>query len=207
MLFESDRAGYRSHGSWGAESDYYVMFFDVDAYDRFTMSKEDKEILEEAEKEAKKNEKADDKDSKKKKDKKKTAEKPKAEKLLTFDLDNRLDRIIRVTDNSGQMGDAILKGDTLYYQASYEGDNDLWVHYIREDKTERLMKGVGRGRMQADKKFDNLFYHTRWYQETGAWVRNLPRISISRPCSTIVLTRSVPTCSTTSGARLRISSM
>ena len=164
MLFESDRAGYRSHGSWGSESDYYVMFFDVDAYDRFTMSKEDKERLDEAEKEAKKEEKKDDKDAKnaKKKDsKKKAAEKPKAEKLLTFDLDNCRDRIVRVTDNSARMGDAVLKGDTLYYQASFEGGADLWVHYLREDKTELLMKGVGRGRMFADKKFNNLFLASR----------------------------------------------
>ena len=48
MLFESDRAGYRSHGSWGAETDYYLMFFDVDAYDRFRMSKEEKVMAEEA---------------------------------------------------------------------------------------------------------------------------------------------------------------
>ena len=35
MLFMSDRAGYRSHGSWGAEDDAYIMFFDLDAYERF----------------------------------------------------------------------------------------------------------------------------------------------------------------------------
>ena len=57
MLFFSDRAGYRSHGSWGAESDAYLMFFDLDAYDRFRMSKEERELLDEAEKEQKKQEK------------------------------------------------------------------------------------------------------------------------------------------------------
>ena len=51
MLFFSDRAGYRSHGSWGAESDAYLMFFDLDAYDHFRMSKEEKELFDEAEKE------------------------------------------------------------------------------------------------------------------------------------------------------------
>lgn len=53
MVWESDRAGYRSHGSWGAESDAYIMFFDVEAYDRFCMNKEDLAIKEEAEKEEK----------------------------------------------------------------------------------------------------------------------------------------------------------
>lgn len=50
MVWFSDRAGYRSHGSWGAQYDAYIMFFDVDAYDRFRMNKEDLALLEEAEK-------------------------------------------------------------------------------------------------------------------------------------------------------------
>ena len=31
MIWFSDRAGYRSHGSWGAEQDVYIMFFDLEA--------------------------------------------------------------------------------------------------------------------------------------------------------------------------------
>ena len=38
MIWESDRAGYRSHGSWGAHGDIYIMFFDLEAYERFLMS-------------------------------------------------------------------------------------------------------------------------------------------------------------------------
>ena len=34
MIWTSDRAGYRSHGSWGAEDDTYIMFFDADVYKR-----------------------------------------------------------------------------------------------------------------------------------------------------------------------------
>ena len=41
MMWYSDRAGYRSHGSWGAEADVYIMFFDLDAYERFRMNKEE----------------------------------------------------------------------------------------------------------------------------------------------------------------------
>ena len=44
ILFASDRAGYRSHGSWGAEYDAYLMFLDLDAYDHFRMTKEEAEI-------------------------------------------------------------------------------------------------------------------------------------------------------------------
>ena len=49
MIWESDRAGYRSHGSWGAESDIYIMFFDLDAYEQFCMSKEELALKEEKE--------------------------------------------------------------------------------------------------------------------------------------------------------------
>ena len=164
MLFESDRAGYRSHGSWGAETDYYVMFFYVDAYDRFRMTKEEKVMREEAEKEAKgkelaaKNKEQDAKGKKPANKKKATANtQTTPSKALQFDLDNCRDRIIRLTVNSARMGDAVLKGDTLYYQAAFEGGMDLWKHDLREQKTTLVMKNVGRGMMFADKGYKNLF--------------------------------------------------
>lgn len=161
MLFESDRAGYRSHGSWGAETDYYLMFFDLDAYDRFRMTKEEKVMREEAEKETKG--KTDDSDKKKGKAKEKGKAKSdnKEANALAFDLDNCRDRIVRLTVNSARMGDAVLKGDTLYYQAAFEGGMDLWKHDMREQKTTLVMKDVGRGMMYADKQFKNLFLCTR----------------------------------------------
>ena len=53
MIWSSDRAGFRSHGSWGAESDVYIMFFDLEAYEKFRMNDEDLALYEEAEKERK----------------------------------------------------------------------------------------------------------------------------------------------------------
>ena len=38
MIWSSDRAGYRSHGSWGSHRDIYIMFFDAEEYDKFRMS-------------------------------------------------------------------------------------------------------------------------------------------------------------------------
>ena len=150
MLYESDRAGYRSHGSWGAEDDAYLMFFDLDAYDRFRMTKEEKALRDEAEKEAKKAAADANKDKKpekgKEKGKGKADEKPKSPPpALQLDLEN--------------MGDAILspRGDTLYYQARFEGGFDLWKHDFLENKTELVLKNVGGGRMYADKNFKNMF--------------------------------------------------
>ena len=78
---------------------------------------------------------------------------------MKFDLENRKDRIIRLTINSSNMGDAILtpKGDKLYYCAAFESGYDLWERNFKENSTKILIKGVGGGRMFADKKGENLF--------------------------------------------------
>ena len=112
MIWSSDRAGYRSHGSWGSEDDIYIMFFDGEAYDKFRLTKEEQALLDD-EKEDKDKDK-DDKDSKKNKDKDKASDKKKDEKddkpvePLKFDLANRKDRIMRLTVNSSFLGDAVL---------------------------------------------------------------------------------------------------
>ena len=162
ILFESDRAGYRSHGSWGAEYDAYLMFLDLEAYDRFRMSKEELELAE-----ANKNEKekkADEKEEKKKENKKKKEEKTgKIEvdkvKPLELDFENCRDRVVRLTVNSSNMGDAIIdsKGEKVYYQAAFEGGYDLWCHDLKEGSTTLMMKGIGGGGFVADKDIKNLF--------------------------------------------------
>ena len=162
MLFESDRAGYRSHGSWGAEDDAYLMFFDLDAYDRFRMSKEELELADANKDEKEK--KADEKEEKKKEDQKKKEEKTgkiEVEKVkpLELDIDNCRDRIVRLTVNSSRMGDAILdsKGEKIYYQAAFEGGYDLWCHDLKEGSTTLMMKNIGGGGFVADKEVKNLF--------------------------------------------------
>lgn len=162
MLFQSDRAGYRSHGSWGAEDDAYIMFFDLDAYNRFNMSKEEIELAD-----ANKDEKEKKEDEKKEEAKKKADEKQKktgkieVEKVkpLELDIENCRDRIVRLTANSSHMGDAVLSkdGDKLYYQAAFEDDYDLWQHDLKDGSTKLVMKGVGQGNLQTDKDVKNLF--------------------------------------------------
>ena len=159
MLFMSDRAGYRSHGSWGAEDDAYIMFFDLDAYERFRMGKEERALYDEAHKK----EKADATKKKRpliKLGKKKDDKKKDKAKTLKFDLANCRDRVIRLTVNSSHMADALLSpgGDTLYYQAKFEGGYDLWKHDLVENKTEIVMKNVGYG-LEADKDFKNLYVY------------------------------------------------
>ena len=133
MTWMSDRAGYRSHGSWGAEYDIYAMFFDGKEYYRFTRDEEsdDMEKLLTTEKEEKK----EAKDSVK-------AEK-KAEKLI-LDMDNRADRIVRLTRFSGRLGDHYLTSDgsKLYYMTRLEKSYDLCVLDIKEGSVNVLAKNV-----------------------------------------------------------------
>ena len=157
ILFASDRAGYRSHGSWGAEYDAYLMFLDLDAYDHFRMTKEEAEIADKNDKDKKKEEEKKEKDEKKKKD----DEEVKVEKVkpLEFDIENCRDRIVRLTNNSSRLSDAILSkdGNKLYYITRFEAGNDLWEKDLREGKTKILVKGVGYGGMQMDKDGKNVF--------------------------------------------------
>lgn len=167
MIWLSDRAGYRSHGSWGAEADVYIMFFDLEAYEKFRMNKEELALLEESEKARKEEgekEKAPASDAKKQKDAKTATPEGKSDKKeeikpLTFDLENAENRIIRLTVNSSNLGDAVLspKGDKLYYLASFEGGMDLWVRDLQENSTKILIKGIGNGSLILDKEGKNVF--------------------------------------------------
>lgn len=165
MIWSSDRAGYRSHGSWGAQDDTYIMFFDGEAYDKFRLSKEELALVEDEDKDKEEDKKDDKKESKAKKDDKKKDDKDRKDdkdkpvEPLKFDLENRKDRVIRLTINSSNLGDAVLtpKGNKLYYCASFEKGYDLWERNFKENTTKLLIKEVGGGRMFTDKKGENLF--------------------------------------------------
>lgn len=137
MIWQSDKDGYRSHGSWGAESDSYIMFFDAKAMTEFLRDKEDETIW--------KLLTADDKKVQKeeKKEKKDSAEAKKPEKLK-LDLENRADRIFRLTKFSGRLWDHYLTDDgkKLYYEVRLESGYDLCVRDMKEGDVKVLKKGV-----------------------------------------------------------------
>lgn len=179
IIWQTDRQGMRSHGSWGAQADVYALFLDPEAYDHFKMSKEDRALAaelkalkqkKEAEEKKDKGEKKDEKDEKTKKDKgdkgdkkgkdaknvevakegegKDKAKEDEGNKLpeLKFDLKNLEDRMVRMTINSSNLGDAVLTNDgsKLYYLAAFEGGYDLWVHDFENNST-RILSKMGRG--------------------------------------------------------------
>ena len=156
MLFCSDRAGYRSHGSWGAEYDAYLMFFDLEAYERYRMNKEERALAKEnmTEKEKKKEEKKEEKE-------KKEMEKPEAKEMepLKFDLGNCRDRIVRLTVTPSFLGDILLDkdGENIYYNVAFEKGMDLGHRDLMTGNTELLIKNVGNGEMMFDKSYKEIY--------------------------------------------------
>ena len=136
MTWTSDKAGYRSHGSWGAERDIYIMFFDGDAYYKFTRDQEEDDIEKLLKEDDKKAKKQEEKDSLK-------AEKGKVDKLV-LDLANREDRIVRLTAGPGRLGDHFLTpdGSKLIYVQRLEKGFDLCQADIKKRSVKVLEKGV-----------------------------------------------------------------
>ena len=141
MTWTSDKAGYRSHGSWGAEGDIYIMFFDDEAWVKFIQG-EDMEKIEDLLKDDKKAAK-----DKKKEEKKDSTASRKPEKLK-FELEHRFDRVMRLTRNSGRIGDYLLTpdGKKLYYSVQLEKGMDL-VCLDRNNGSVKVVKKGFSGRI------------------------------------------------------------
>lgn len=149
ILFESERYGMRSHASWGSQNDAFLAFLTQDAYDRFRLSPEDYALLKEIEgktqkkdEEGKKEDKGKQKDNKKGKKDAKAEEKGNATEPLDIDFNGISQRIVRLTPNSSDLGDAILSkdGENLYYFAAFESGMDLWKMDLRKHETKLISK-------------------------------------------------------------------
>lgn len=164
ILFKSERYGMRAHASWGSLQDVMLVFLNQDAYEKFSLSKEDYELRKELEKEQKKQAKPEaDKKKPADKEKKESDEKKEADekkpKEIVVELAGLEDRIVRLTPSSSNLGSAILSknGETLYYQASFEGGRGLWKMDLRKKDTKLLHTISGRGPLMMDKEGKNLF--------------------------------------------------
>lgn len=178
IIWSSDRAGYRSHGSWGAENDVYMMFLDKEAYELSKLDKEDRELYkarEKADSTDKKDGKKNTENAKAKKDNKKegskhkkdskdkakdsTATKTDSVKTLKLDFGNCDERVRRLTVNSSNLGGMYLTPDglKLYYLAAFEGGYDLWVHDLENNSTRIVCKNLGGGDFKPDKKGEAIY--------------------------------------------------
>jgi len=135
MTWMSDKNGFRSHGSWGAEEDIYIMFFDGPAMTEFLQDREDEAIAKALSgKSEKQLEKQEKKDSLEK-------ENPKKLELL---LEGREDRIARLTGSAGNYGDYYLAKDgrTLFYVGPTESGNALLAKDLREGSVKVLARNA-----------------------------------------------------------------
>ena len=165
ILFTSNRYGMRAHGSWGSQDDVLLAFVNQDAYDKYRMSKEDYELVKEAEKEAKKEadkKKAEEEKDKKnkKKDDKDAGDKKDEVKAIVVELDGIEDRVVRLTPNSSSIASAMVtnNGDNLYYLSKFESGYDLWKLDMRKHSTKLVNKmNSGWANIQMGKDGKDMF--------------------------------------------------
>ncbi len=152
MLWFSNRNGLKSYATSGrTELDVFSMFFQKEAWDKYQLSKEEYDLLQEMEKAKKKNGKdAEDKEK----------DSAKKDSLLTFEWDDMRDRTARLTIHSSSLGDAVLSkdGEKLYYLARFEGGMNLWRTELRTRETKMVLAlNAGGGSLVWDKDMKNLY--------------------------------------------------
>ena len=163
VLTFSSRDGMKNHASWGGQMDVYATFLTQEAHDRFKLSKEEFDLVKEAEKKSDET-KTGDEDKKKgsDKDKKKGGDEDKPVKPLKVELDRIEDRRVRLTVHSSSLAGAVLSkdGEKLFYLARFEKGFDLWQTELRTRETKIIAKlGAGSaGDLMIDKEGKNLFF-------------------------------------------------
>ena len=125
----SARYGQRDHGSWGREYDVMAAFLTQDAYDQFTLSKEEYELAQELKEESEKEKSEDSNDSE-------------PNSNITIDWENLDDRIVRLTKNSANITQSYLLEDAskLFFLKRHADGSELWMRDFREDDTKLLKK-------------------------------------------------------------------
>ena len=125
VYWASARYGQRDHGSWGREYDIMAAFLTQDAYDAFTLSKEEYELAKEL------------KDAEADVENEDTQDAP-----LEVDWDGLDDRTVRLTKDSANITQSYLNKDAskLYFLKRHASGSELWVREFREDNTKLLRK-------------------------------------------------------------------
>jgi Tol biopolymer transport system component len=151
MTYMSSKEGRKSLANQGSrEYDIYGVFFNQEAYDTFTLSKEEYELYKERQ----------DKDGDAKKEDSKKAEKEEEVKPLKLNFEQLDHRKVKLTINSSSLSDYALTkdGSKLYYLASFEKGYDLWVTEPRTYETKILAKlGGSPGGIEISKDEKSLF--------------------------------------------------
>ncbi|WP_036600859.1 S41 family peptidase [Olivibacter sitiensis] len=156
MIWFSNRDGMKAHANSGSsQRDVYSLFFTQEAWDRYSLDKDDFNLLKEIEDLQKK-----DKEKKDDKEKKEDSKEKATVSDLRFDWDGLEERKARLTIHSSSLGDAVLSkdGEKLYYLSSFEKGMNLWSTNLRtkETKMEIALNGSS-GSLVWDKEMKNLY--------------------------------------------------
>ena len=129
ILYRTDYHGYRSHGSWGSNSDLYLLFLRSGEWLNWRKSREERKVF--------------GVDT--------VAGGP-------LELEGLSDRMIRLTWSPSSVGDFYLASDgrKLYYSAASEDGYDLWVKDFDDSSVRLCLKGGG-GRLVANERTNQLF--------------------------------------------------
>jgi tricorn protease len=173
VYWASDKEGYRSHGSWGSDSDVYAIFLTESAHKKFQLNKAEyalwKEQQDEKEKEKDKDKDKDDdkkdkdsagKDDKDKKEDKEGDDKKKPVKALKIDFEGLQDRKEKLTIHSSKLSDFLVdeEGENLYYLTRFEEGTNLWRTKFREKETKLFVNlNSEDSKIMFDKKEENIF--------------------------------------------------
>ena len=150
ILFISNRAGMRSHASWGSQNDVFIAFLNRETMDKFNMSEEEFALYKEAEKL--------NKDEAKKDSAAKSDDKVKKDIVIEFDAIE--DRVVRLTPMSGNIADAALTndGESLYFLCSFENRFDMWEYKTRtRDISMKKKLNTNMAYLKWDKDQKNLY--------------------------------------------------
>ncbi len=166
VYWASDKEGYRSHGSWGSESDVYAIFLTEDAHKKFQLNKAEYALWKEQEDSKKDKDKAKDEDKDKKDKNKKDKESSKEEegikpvKPIKIDFEGLQDRKEKLTIHSSKLSDFVVDkdGENIYYLTRFEEGTNLWRTKFREKETKLFVNlNSGDSKLVLDKKEENLF--------------------------------------------------
>jgi Tol biopolymer transport system component/C-terminal processing protease CtpA/Prc len=161
VYWATDKQGFRSHGSWGSQSDVFAIFLTQDAYNKFSLSKSDYELWKEEHEDVEKDKSDDESDKSKKKKKAADVTKNAKVKSLKIEREGLEDRKVRLTTNSSFISDFLIdkKGEELFYITRFEKGYDLWSNKFKEKKTKLLAKlGSSGSALEFDKDQKEIFY-------------------------------------------------
>lgn len=116
LAFSTERLGMRNHASWGSQMDVFFVFMNRDAYDRYMLSKEERELLD------KKTKKAD------------------SDSIINVEYEGLSDRQVRVTPMSTDLRDQIVDSDGKHLYFISHADEGVFIWDYDLEKKDLTMK-------------------------------------------------------------------